>query len=267
MATTIRNEIKTDKIYIKDIFEQWYRIPEYQRPYVWGKDEVLDLLDDISYAAVNTPNNDYFLGSFVYQHKKAGGDQEFVENDLLDGQQRITTIFLLFAVVRDIETNKKRKENCQKYIYQEEDKDTNTPERIRLLYKIRPEVEKFIDEYVKTENSIIEKWEDIKRIANEGKDVSIKNMANAIVNIKNFFEEKNNIDIVFPYLLQYVLMIYVYSEKLEDAFRVFTILNDRGVKIRNSDILKAQNLQHVPDAERIKYGIKWEELESELGDD
>ena len=111
MATAIRNEIKTDKIYIKDIFEQWYRIPEYQRPYVWEKDEVLDLLDDISYAAVNTPNNDYFLGSFVYQHKKAGGDQEFVENDLLDGQQRITTIFLLFAVVRDIETNKKRKEN------------------------------------------------------------------------------------------------------------------------------------------------------------
>lgn len=267
MATAIRNEIKTDKIYIKDIFEQWYRIPEYQRPYVWEKDEVLDLLDDISYAAVNTPNNDYFLGSFVYQHKKAGGDQEFVENDLLDGQQRITTIFLLFAVVRDIETNKKRKENCQKYIYQEEDKDTNTPERIRLLYKIRPEVEKFIDEYVKTENSIIENWEDINRIANQGKDVSIKNMANAIVNIKNFFEEKNNIDTVFPYLLQYVLMIYVYSEQLEDAFRLFTILNDRGVKLRNSDILKAQNLQHVPDAERIKYGIKWEELESELGDD
>lgn len=267
MATTIRNEIKTDKIYIKDIFEQWYRIPEYQRPYVWGKDEVVDLLDDISYAAVNTPNNDYFLGSFVYQHKKAGGDQEFVENDLLDGQQRITTIFLLFAVIRDIETNKKRKENCQKYIYQEEDKDTNTPERIRLLYKIRPEVEKFIDEYVKTENSIVDKWEDIKRIANENKDVSIKNMANAIINIRTFFEEHNNIDTVFPYLLQYVLMIYVYSEQLEDAFRLFTILNDRGVKLRNSDILKAQNLQHVAEAERIKYGIKWEELESELGED
>lgn len=267
MATTVRNEIKTDKIYIKDIFEQWFRIPEYQRPYVWGKDEVIDLLDDISYAAVNTPNNDYFLGSFVYQHKKAGGDQEFIENDLLDGQQRITTIFLLFAVIRDIETNKKRKENCQKYIYQEEDKDTNTPERIRLLYKIRPEVEKFIDEYVKPENSIVEKWDDIKRIAGEGKDVSIKNMANTIVNIRTFFEERNNIDIVFPYLLQYVLMIYVYSEELEDAFRLFTILNDRGVKLRNSDILKAQNLQHVVESERIKYGIKWEELESELGDD
>jgi uncharacterized protein with ParB-like and HNH nuclease domain len=267
MAVTPRNEIKTDKIYIKDVFEQWYRIPEYQRPYVWSKDEVIDLLDDISYAAVNTPANDYFLGSFVYQHKKAGGEQEFVENDLLDGQQRITTIFLLFAVIRDIETNKKRKENCQKYIFQEEDKDTNTPERIRLLYKIRPEVERFIDEYVKSENSIIDKWEDIIRIANEDKDVSIKNMANAIICIRTYFEENKNIDIFFPYLLQYVLMIYVYSEQLEDAFRLFTILNDRGVKLRNSDILKAQNLQYVPDAERVKYGLQWEELESELGED
>lgn len=267
MAVTPRNEIKTDKIYIKDVFEQWYRIPEYQRPYVWSKDEVIELLDDISYAAVNTPTNDYFLGSFVYQHRKAGGEQEFIENDLLDGQQRITTIFLLFAVVRDIEINKKRKENCQKYIFQEEDKDTNTPERIRLLYKIRLEVEKFIDEYVKTENSIIEKWEDIKRIAIEDKDVSIKNMANAIVSIRTYFEENKNIDTFFPYLLQYVLMIYVYSEQLEDAFRLFTILNDRGVKLRNSDILKAQNLQHVPDAERTKYGLQWEELESELGEE
>lgn len=267
MAITPRNEIKTDKIYIKDVFEQWYRIPEYQRPYVWNKDEVIDLLDDISYAAQNTPSNDYFLGSFVYQHKKAGGEQEFVENDLLDGQQRITTIFLLFAVVRDIETNKKRKENCQKYIFQEEDKDTNTPERIRLLYKIRPEVEKFIDEYVKPTDSIVEKWEEIKRIANEDKDVSIKNMANTIVCIRTYFEENKNLDIFFPYLLQYVLMIYVYSEQLEDAFRLFTILNDRGVKLRNSDILKAQNLQYVSDVERVKYGLQWEELESELGED
>jgi len=267
MTETHRNEIKTDKIYIKDVFEQWYRIPEYQRPYVWSKDEVVELLEDINYASKNTPTNDYFLGTFVYQHRKAGGEQRFIENDLLDGQQRITTIFLLFAVVRDIETNKKRKENCQKYIFQEEDRDTNTPERIRLLYKIRSEVEKFIDEYIKPENSIIDKWEDIKRISIEDKDVSIKNMANAIVSIRTYFEENNNVDIFFPYLLQYVLMIYVYSEQLEDAFRLFTILNDRGVKLRNSDILKAQNLQYVPDLERTKYGLQWEELESELGEE
>ncbi len=102
-------EIKTGKIYIKGVFEQWYRIPEYQRPYVWSKEEVIDLLDDISYAAINTPNNDYFFGSFVYQYKKSNAIQLFDENDLLDGQQRITTLFLIFAVIRDIEIKEQRK--------------------------------------------------------------------------------------------------------------------------------------------------------------
>ena len=267
MPTTVRNEIKSDKIYIKDVFEQWYRIPVYQRPYVWTRDEVIDLLDDISYAAVNTPNNDYFLGSYVYQLRKPTVDQPFIENDLLDGQQRITTLFLLFAVIRDIETNVKRKENCHKYIFQEEDKDTNTPERIRLLFKIRDEVEKFIEDYIIPPNSIIDKWEDIKRMAVYSDDTSIKNMCNSIITIKTYFEENKNIDTFFPYLLQYVLLIYVYSEQLEDAFRLFTILNDRGVKLRNSDILKAQNLQYIAEQERAKYGRNWEELEGELGED
>jgi uncharacterized protein with ParB-like and HNH nuclease domain len=268
MTLAKRQEIKTGKIYIKDVFERWYTIPEYQRPYVWTKDEVNDLLDDISFAAENTPNNDYFLGSFVYQHKPSSAVQQFAENDLLDGQQRVTTLFLLFAVIRDIETNKKRKENCQKYIFQEEDKDTNTPERIRLLYKIRPEVEKFINDYIKPENSVIDKWDDLKGFAERADDTSIKNMSRAIITMKEYFEEKKNSDKFFPYLLQYVILIYVYSEQLDDAFRLFTILNDRGVKLRNSDILKAQNLQHLSsDAEKIKYGKKWEELESVMGED
>lgn len=265
MATS-RNEIKTDKIFIMDVFNEWYTIPVYQRPFVWGKDEIIDLLDDISYSAVNSPNNEYFLGSYVYQHKPANQNQQFVENDLLDGQQRITTIFLLFAVVRDLDDSRAAK--MQKYIFQEEDKDTNTPERIRLLYKIRPEVEKFINDFVKDKGSIINKYNDIKNLSENSDDTSIKNMANAIIVIKSYFEDKKNINIFIPYLLQYVLLIYVSSLELDDAFRLFTILNDRGIKLRNSDILKAQNLQAVQiESDKIKYGILWEEMEGELGED
>jgi len=47
-----RTEIKSQKIVIKDIFSQWwFRVPEYQRPYVWGYDEVSDLLEDLSFAS------------------------------------------------------------------------------------------------------------------------------------------------------------------------------------------------------------------------
>jgi hypothetical protein len=65
-----------------------------------------------------------------------------------------------------------------------------------------------------------------------------------------------------------VLMIYVASEDLEDAFRLFMILNDRGIPLRNSDILKSMNLGALElDTEKIKYAKLWEEAEGELGDD
>ena len=68
---TQQSEIKSDKILIKDVFKMWFRVPEYQRPYVWGYEEIQDLLDDLAYALAESPNAEYFLGSFVFQSKPA----------------------------------------------------------------------------------------------------------------------------------------------------------------------------------------------------
>ncbi|GAI50781.1 unnamed protein product, partial [marine sediment metagenome] len=63
-------------------------------------------------------------------------------------------------------------------------------------------------------------------------------------------------------------MIYVASEELEDAFRLFTIMNDRGLKLRNSDILKAENLRALSNKiDRINYAKEWEDIESYFEDD
>lgn len=65
-----------------------------------------------------------------------------------------------------------------------------------------------------------------------------------------------------------VLMIYVSAEKLEDAFQLFTVMNNRGVKLRNSDILKAENLAKVVNlSERTSYAKKWEKIEAYFGED
>ena len=62
-----QQEIKSEKIVVKEIFSNmWFRIPEYQRPYIWTRDEVNDLLDDLTFAMSEKPDNQYFLGSFVY---------------------------------------------------------------------------------------------------------------------------------------------------------------------------------------------------------
>lgn len=70
------------------------------------------------------------------------------------------------------------------------------------------------------------------------------------------------------YLLNNALFIYVATEDLDDAFRLFTILNDRGIPLSNSDILKAKNLGAVTkESERSKWAEYWEEVEGEMGRD
>ncbi len=271
------HEIKSEKILVKEIFSNlWFRIPEYQRPYIWGRDEIDDLLDDLSFAHDKKPDQEYFLGSFVYQSKKAGSTpgQEFDENDLLDGQQRMTTLLMLFACIRDLSDNPKVKTSCQRSIFQEGDDIDEIPERTRIAFAIRHEVQNFVDDFVKAEGGTNRKAE-LEELSDKSSDPSVKNMARAILKMREDLADKNastdrplDLDSFIRFIRNRLLMIYVATEDLEDAFRLFTILNDRGVPLRNSDILKSQNLGALTnDREKEKYAKLWEEAEGELGDD
>lgn len=265
-------QIASNKITIKDCFgsDMWYKIPDYQRPYVWGEDQITLLLDDVSYAAINTPETQYFLGSLVLHCQKEEKDGAFyIENSVLDGQQRLTTLYLMQAVMRDITQNNTLRTTCANAIYQEGNKFDGIPERLRIEFEIRSDVEVFINEYIKPLKGTLKK-EKLTKLSEESKNVSIKNMSTAILILHKWFSNENNLEIddLFSYFRQYVILIYVASSELEDAFRLFTVLNDRGIKLRNSDILKAQNLKEVTDIKKQKnYAIFWEELEGELEED
>lgn len=267
----MRSEIKSEKILVKDIFtNMWFRIPEYQRPYVWGYDEIHDLLDDLTFAMQNKADSDYFLGSFVFQAKAANPKegQKFDENDLLDGQQRMTTLLLIFAVIRDLSKDEEAKEDCQKCIYQKSSKYKNIPERTRLVFGIREAVQEFIENYIKKRNGT-NNLSELNQLIKSTSDVSIRNMAKAILEIRKFFDQENvEPESFLQFLLNNVLLIYVATENMEDAFRLFMILNDRGVPLRNSDILKSLNLGALElDSDKIKYAKLWEEAEGELGEE
>ena len=261
------NEIKSEKLYIKDIFKRWYRIPEYQRPYVWGKDQINDLLDDISFAQQNVDKSEYFLGSIVFQ-TKTNDSGNYQEDDLLDGQQRLTTLFLIVAVIRDLTKDKQLKTTCKKIIYQDENEFDSTPERIRVIFDIREEVKEFVDKFIKVDNGLTN-VDNLKKELENTKDLSIKNMITAIMEIQAYFERTDTLSVenFFKYLNNKVLMIYVSSSSLEDAFKLFTVMNDRGIKLRNSDILKAENLRLVSSTNREKFAKDWEKIENYFEDD
>lgn len=265
------NEIKSEKIVLKDVFDMWFRVPEYQRPYVWGYEEIHDLLDDLTFAATNKPEAEYFMGSFVFQSKPADrpAGRAYDENDLLDGQQRLTTLLLSMAVMRDMTTNEEIRATCQSCIFQRANTYKHIPERMRLVFDIRDHVKDFIERFIKKDGGTKD-HKAIAAFAEKVKDLSVENMAKGLAVIREFLSRPDamRFEPFFDFLLNRVLFIYVSTEDLEDAFRLFTILNDRGIPLRNSDILKSVNLGALDNpADKVKYAKMWEEAEGELGDE
>ncbi len=262
------NEIKCEKKIVQEIFNMWYSVPDYQRAYVWDTDQVRDLLDDTMAAYHENKDSEYFLGSMVLKinDKVECSGVTYTEYELLDGQQRLTTMFLIFACMRDYLPQFRA--TLSPFIYQAEDALLQQPERMRIMFNIRNDVRDFVDQYVKPIEGTTKK-EDLEVFAkSKDKNISIKNMANAILVIRDFLDEyKDELRNYLIYFLNKVLMIYVATKELQDAFQLFTVLNNRGVKLSSSDILKAENLKVLSESERHKWATKWEAMESYFGED
>ena len=258
-------KISANKEVLQKIFSQdfWFVIPEYQRSYVWQRDNVIELLEDLYFAFEHKPNNEYFLGSLVL--KKRDND-EFAEYEVLDGQQRLTTFMMLIAVMRDLLEDKNYKYTLQELIYQKENKLRKIPSRQRIAYHIRDRVEDFIKEFIINEDGTLLKEELESKI--DGDNISISNMSSAIIIINEFLEKKDDLEEFAGFLLNNALFIYVSTDNTEDAFRMFTILNDRGIPLTSADILKSLNIGEIKNEKEIKkYARIWEDIEGKHGED
>ncbi|MBK8912139.1 MAG: DUF262 domain-containing protein [Chlorobi bacterium] len=270
--------LTTGKKYIKDIFsaEQFFNIPEYQRPYVWGDEQISAFLEDVSKAMETDSNKEYFLGCMIWntRQERASRNIEYVYQDILDGQQRFITLFLLHGVIRDISIEVKLQENVQKRLIQEADDYNNIPARNRIEFEIRDDKD-FLDNYVINLGGTL-KVNEIEDVINSPKSgASIKNMASGILIMKKWWiykfsenqgsEEKYLADF-YKYLSTKVLALYLATpNNLDDAYNLFTVLNSRGLQLQVSDILRAQNLRVIENDELRKlYASKWSDFENSI---
>ena len=88
--------IKYNECSISSAFNDFYIVPDYQREYVWKDEQVEQLVSDLTEAFEDDPNKSYFLGTIV---TFAGGNNTF---ELIDGQQRLTTFFILLCAIKHI---------------------------------------------------------------------------------------------------------------------------------------------------------------------
>lgn len=97
MSHATRHAELTRKLVISEELSGEFFVPAYQRGYRWGKSEVLKLLDDIKTGVVDAPTpRSYYLQPIVVMWRDAEGDWE-----LIDGQQRLTTLYLILKCIRD----------------------------------------------------------------------------------------------------------------------------------------------------------------------
>lgn len=93
-------------------------------------------------------------------------------------------------------------------------------------------------------------------------------MSKAILTIRDILKGKDNLEEFAGFLLNNALFIYVSTDNTEDAFRLFTILNNRGIPLTSADIIKSSNIGKIKDRnEAKKYAAIWEEIEGKYGED
>lgn len=114
---------------------------------------------------------------------------------------------------------------------------------MRITYRIRDRVEDFINDFIISKGGT-NRVDELKSLL-ESDNVSLSNMSNAILTLRDVLMQKNeSVDLLnyIKFIFNNALFIYVSTDNTEDAFRLFTILNDRGIPLTNSDILKSQNI-------------------------
>lgn len=123
------HEVPLHKVFCSDYD---FRIPDYQRPYAWEAEQATQLLDDLVEALDRDTDEPYFLGSVVLVKRKESSDAE-----VIDGQQRLTTVTILLAVLRDLTDDDELRIDLEKMVAEPGNKIRKLEPKPRLALRAR----------------------------------------------------------------------------------------------------------------------------------
>lgn len=241
-----------------------FKIPLYQRPYSWTTEQAGELLDDlISFIGPDTDVSiddlsPYFLGSIVLIKEESQPDAEVV-----DGQQRLTTLTILLSALRQTITTAAYSSGMTDYLYQEGKPLEGTANRYRL--RLRERDAEFFRMYVQDAGQVTK----LRKLnAGQLSDSQRNIRANAQLFLDSLekLSEDQRVRLA-QFIVKNCLLVVVSTPDLDSAYRIFSILNDRGLDLSHSDILKSEVIGRIPPQEQEAFNDKWEDAEEELGRD
>ncbi|KUL34570.1 DUF262 domain-containing protein [Actinoplanes awajinensis] len=236
--------------------EFFFRIPEYQRPFMWDKENFSNLIGDLLQTPWDEP---YFLGTLVL-HK-----QRESEYDVVDGQQRLTALCILIACLRDALFKigePKLSNELHAKIFQPENTLDSIPAKNRLQVKDQAVFNELISMRGGAASPLSEHH--LSKPAGQRYNDARELFWAALDELT---EERLRSFAIF--VNKSCTLMYLATDSFEDAFRLFTVVNDRGKQLRRIDVLKAYNVDpvRIPNADaRLKYAHQWEDMENQLGE-
>jgi len=215
---------RADEINIEDLFSNklTYEIPNYQRPYSWGKDQIEKFCDDIMLAFEN--DEEYLLSSIILVEVEKSRLYE-----VIDWQQRLTTISILLSTLSHF-INDENKDDVSTRIFKKSSETrvqriTTDKSKIHIFDKV---LKNFDYEYIKNE---------LKKKEHKKNNYYL----NSVYLYDFFFALKENnfdFDKFYEFFMERIYLIGVYTINQSKAMRLFEVLNARWLPLKNSDLIK-----------------------------
>lgn len=230
---------------LKDIlFEKHYKVGYFQREYKWKRNHIEDLIIDLersfnsNYDSTHSQKDvanysKYYMGPIVLYMDNS-------EYSIIDGQQRLTSFVLLMIFLNHQFKNVfKIKDKFKGYIYSEhygeEAYNMNIQDRVDILDFLFTGTE-FDDKILKTEScrTIFERYTDIVEL------------------FPPELLEKNIFPLFANWLVEKLVFIEILTQTSDSAYTIFETMNDRGLNLTQTELLKSFLLSNVKDDSKIK---------------
>ena len=260
--STMSNKITGKEYPLSKIFSAdfEYHIPGYQRPYAWTEEETGILFDDLYEFFQTEAVDNYFLGSIVLIK-----DENKPYADVIDGQQRLTTLSILFSVMANSFYTEAYRNNCKKYLQEEGNILEGIAAQPRIF--LRDWDQDFFSKYIQDIQLDALVQIDPVTLDTEAKRHIQKNCTVLREKFSEVFNDENDLLKFTQFILTRCFLVVVSTPNQESAFRVFSVMNSRGLDLLPTDIIKSMTIGKLPKDEEQKYTEKWEELENLTGRD
>lgn len=238
-----------------------FLIPDYQRPYAWGEDECSTLWGDLfafafpndDFEQFDSGSDEYFLGPIVTFKNDEG------KLEIIDGQQRLTTIMLLLRAFYDKFANMKDKQSVKtraaisECVWKTDEFDDPDTDQLKIDSEVASDGDK--DEFLRILRTGCAE--------NGWKSAYATNFAFFQKRISQLVSEWPTYTVYFARrILNNVIMLPIEAESQDTALRIFSTLNDRGLPLSDADIFKSQFYKFYSQrGEKDAFIARWKMLE------